>query len=75
MQILMPQLNDAGDPGTVHEIFVAVGDVLTVGDPLMAIEMEKAIVEIEATQAGKVTRIAVNVDEEVKVGQVLVELE
>jgi pyruvate dehydrogenase E2 component (dihydrolipoamide acetyltransferase) len=71
----MPQLNDAGDPGSVHEIFVAAGDVVAVGDPLMAVEMEKAIIDIEATEAGTVRRIPVRVGDEVKVGQVLVELE
>lgn len=75
MHILMPQLNDAGDPGTVHEIFVAVGAQLAVGDRLMAVEMEKAIVDIEATQAGTVKRIPVQVGDDVQVGQVLVELE
>jgi pyruvate dehydrogenase E2 component (dihydrolipoamide acetyltransferase) len=75
MQILMPQLNDAGDPGTINEIFVAVGDALDVGDRLMAIEMEKAVVEIESTEAGTVKRIVVQVGDEVKVGQVLLELE
>jgi pyruvate dehydrogenase E2 component (dihydrolipoamide acetyltransferase) len=75
MQILMPQLNDAGDLGSVHEIFVAVGDVLAVGDRLMAVELEKAVVEIEATHAGMVKRIAVQVGDDVQVGQVLVELD
>ena len=75
MQILMPPLNDAGDPGSVQEIFVAVGDVLAVGDRLMAVEMEKAVIEIEATQAGTVKRISVQVGDEIKVGQALVELE
>lgn len=75
MQILMPQLTGAGDPGSVQEVFVAVGDVLAIGDRLMAVEMEKAVVEIEATQAGTVKRIAVQVGDEVQVGQVLVELE
>ena len=56
MQILMPQLNDAGDPGSVHEIFVAVGDLVSVGQAVMAVEMEKAIIEIEATEAGTVAR-------------------
>ena len=75
MQILMPQLNDAGDPGSVQEIFIAVGDVLAAGDPVMAVEMEKAVIEIEADRAGTVKRVAVQVGDEVKVGQVLVELE
>jgi len=75
MQVVMPQLNDAGDPGDVHEILVNVGDTVAVGDPVMAVEMEKAVIEIEATVAGTVTGIAVQVGDEVNIGQVLVELE
>jgi pyruvate/2-oxoglutarate dehydrogenase complex dihydrolipoamide acyltransferase (E2) component len=41
----------------------------------MAVEMEKAIIEIEVTEAGTVKCVPVHVGEEVKVGQVLVELE
>jgi biotin carboxyl carrier protein len=37
--------------------------------------MEKAIIEIEVTEAGTVKCVPVHVGEEVKVGQVLVELE
>jgi len=71
----MPQLNDAGDPGTVSEVFVKPGDLVAVGDPVMAVEMEKAIIEIEATETGAVKEIPVQVGDEVRVGQVLVELE
>jgi biotin carboxyl carrier protein len=75
MPIVMPQLNDAGDPGVVNEIFVNVGDQVAVADPVMAVEMEKAIIEIEATEAGTVKGIPVQLGDEVQVGQVLVELE
>ena len=75
MQIVMPQLNDAGDPGTVNEIFVGLGDLVAVGDPVMAVDMEKAIIEIEATETGTVKDIPVQVGDEVEVGQILVELE
>jgi pyruvate/2-oxoglutarate dehydrogenase complex dihydrolipoamide acyltransferase (E2) component len=75
MAIVMPKLNDAGDAGVVNEIFVEPGDAVAVGQPVMAVEMEKAIIEIEATEAGTVKRIAVEVGDEVQVGQVLLELE
>lgn len=75
MQIVMPQLNGAGDPGVVSEIFVKVGDTVAVGRAVMAVEMEKAIVEIEATAPGAVKEIAVRVGEQVSVGQVLIQLE
>jgi len=75
MQIVMPQLNDAGDPGTVSEIFVKIGDSVAAGRPVMAVEMEKAVVEIEATGSGTVREIAVRVGEQVSAGQVLIQLE
>jgi pyruvate/2-oxoglutarate dehydrogenase complex dihydrolipoamide acyltransferase (E2) component len=75
MPIVMPKLNDAGDPGVVNEIFVNPGDAVALGQAVMAVEMEKAIIEIEATQAGTVKSIPVQVGDEVKVGQVLLELE
>ncbi len=75
MDIVMPQLNDAGDPGEVNEILVEVGDAVSKGDAVMAIEMEKAIVEVESELDGKVKGIAVEVGDEVVVGQKLMELE
>lgn len=75
MQIVMPQLNDTGDPGTVSEIFVKVGDPVVVGQPVMAVEMEKAIVGIEATGAGTVTEIAVQVGDQVSVSQILIRMD
>lgn len=75
MKIVMPKLNDAGDPGTVNEIFVEVGDAVAVGDRVMAVEMEKAIIEIEATEGGTVKALLARVGDEVAVGQTLVELE
>jgi pyruvate/2-oxoglutarate dehydrogenase complex dihydrolipoamide acyltransferase (E2) component len=74
MQIVMPQLNDAGDPGTVREILVQVGDPVSIGQSVMCVEMEKAVIEIEATAAGTITEIAVQVGAEVEVGRLLIQL-
>jgi pyruvate/2-oxoglutarate dehydrogenase complex dihydrolipoamide acyltransferase (E2) component len=75
MDIVMPQLNDAGDPGEVSEILVEVGDTVSKGDAVMSLEMEKAIVEVESEHDGTVKAIAVEVGDEVEVGQKLLELE
>ena len=75
MQILMPQLNDAGDPGEVQEIFVRIGDVVALGQKLLAVEMEKAVIEIEATAAGRVTGILVQPGEQIAPGRVLFDVE
>jgi len=45
-----------------------VGDTVTQGEPLVEVETEKAIVEIEATASGRLTQILVQVDQEAAVG-------
>jgi len=75
MDIVMPQLNDAGDPGEVSEILVEVGDTVEKGDAVISLEMEKAVVEVESEYDGTVKRIDVAEGDEVQVGQKLMELE
>ena len=45
-----------------------VGDVITVGEPLLEVETEKSVVEIEAAVSGRLAEILVPVDQEAKVG-------
>lgn len=75
MLTVMPKLNDAGDSGEVKEIYVLLGDAVAVGDAVMAVEMEKAVIDIEATEAGTVKAILVEPGDAVEVGQPLIELE
>jgi len=46
----------------------AVGDAVIAGEPLLEVESEKSIVEIEAAVTGRLTEILVQVDDEVTVG-------
>jgi pyruvate/2-oxoglutarate dehydrogenase complex dihydrolipoamide acyltransferase (E2) component len=75
MQIVMPKLNDAGDDGQVDELLVAVGDEVGVGDAVMTVEMEKAVIEIESLHAGRVKHIIVAPGDIVAIGQPLMDLE
>jgi pyruvate dehydrogenase E2 component (dihydrolipoamide acetyltransferase) len=45
-----------------------VGDTITLGEPLLEVETEKSMVEIEATVAGRLAQILVQVDQEAAVG-------
>ena len=74
-QIILPRLSDMEDEGTVSEWLVAVGDDVEIGTPIVAIEMSKAMVEVEATHAGKVARLVAQPGETIKIGQPLLELE
>ena len=75
VQIVMPKLNDAGDDGQVDELLVAVGDAVAIGDAVMTVEMEKAVIEIESPYAGKVKHIIVAPGDIVAIGQPLMDLE
>ena len=72
--ITFSQLNDAGDGGQISEILVEVGDVIAVGDPVVAVEMVKSIVEVESPHAGTVAVIHVKPGDAVEVDQLLIEL-
>jgi pyruvate dehydrogenase E2 component (dihydrolipoamide acetyltransferase) len=45
-----------------------VGDTVTLGEPLVEVETEKSMVEIEATASGRLAQILVQVDQEATVG-------
>jgi pyruvate dehydrogenase E2 component (dihydrolipoamide acetyltransferase) len=45
-----------------------VGDTIALGEPLVEVETEKSIVEIEATATGRLAQILVQVDQEAAVG-------
>jgi pyruvate dehydrogenase E2 component (dihydrolipoamide acetyltransferase) len=45
-----------------------VGDTVKTGEPLLELETEKSVVEIEATMSGRLVEILLQTDEEAKVG-------
>jgi pyruvate dehydrogenase E2 component (dihydrolipoamide acetyltransferase) len=46
----------------------SVGDVVQQGEPLLELETEKSVVEIESTESGRLVDILLQVDQEVHVG-------
>lgn len=57
--IKLPNLGAEASEATIGSWLVAVGDTVAAGDPVVAIETEKATVEIEAPVAGTLTEILV----------------
>ncbi len=70
-EIAVPDIGDFADVPVI-EILVAAGDVIAVEDPLVAIESDKATMEIPATVAGTVCEILVAVGEKVSEGTPIV---
>ena len=71
MDVKVPDIGDFSKVPVVS-VLVAVGDVVAAEDPLIELESDKATMEVPSPVAGKVTRIDVNVGDEVSEGSVII---
>ena len=74
-EVKLPELGDGIESGDVLEIFVSVGDEISVDQDLLEMETDKATVAVPSPVAGKVSKIAVAEGDTVPVGGVIVEVE
>ena len=72
--ILVPDIGDYDDVPII-EVLVKVGDRIEKEQPLLVLESDKATMEVPADAAGTITSIAVKVDDKVKKGTVIAEIE
>lgn len=73
IEIKVPDIGDAKNVDVI-EVFVKVGDVIAENDSLIALETDKATMEVPATQAGVVQSVAVVVGDKVSEGHVILTL-
>ena len=65
----MPALGMAQETGKILRWLKAEGDVLRAGEPVMEIETDKAVLEIEAPASGRLANVIAGEGEDVPVGQ------
>ncbi|MFQ3620191.1 MAG: dihydrolipoamide acetyltransferase family protein [Spirochaetales bacterium] len=75
LEILMPKLGLTMTRGRVMEWLKKEGDPVTKGEALFSVENDKAVVEVEATDSGKLGKILVQAGEEQEVGKPVALLE
>lgn len=68
MEIIMPQLGETVEEGTITEWLKAEGDAISVDDVLFEVETDKVTTEVPATAPGRLSRILVAAGETVAVG-------
>ncbi|WP_320171792.1 biotin/lipoyl-containing protein [Maridesulfovibrio sp.] len=68
LEIKIPRLNANEDELLVSDIFVSVGDQVSEGDLLFAIESVKSSVEIDCQQAGFINQINIETGEYYEIG-------
>ena len=59
IKILMPALSPTMTEGILQKWLVKIGDEVKAGDVLAEIETDKAVMEVEAVDEGKITNIIV----------------
>ncbi len=69
--VIMPALGMAQETGTLLRWLKAEGDAVTRGEPLMEIETDKAVTEVEAPASGVLTNVTAHPGDEIPVGQVI----
>ncbi len=75
VEIQMPQMGESVTEGTVLEWHVAEGDQVEEGETVVEVSTDKVDAEVPAPADGTITKLLVEVDDEVKVGAALAELE
>jgi dihydrolipoamide dehydrogenase len=73
-EVRVPDIGDFIDVPVI-EILVAPGDSVSVDDPLVTLESDKATMEIPAPAAGTITQLRVGIGDRVSEGSVLLLLE
>lgn len=75
IEVKIPQISEGVDSAEVVEILVSKGDSIKEEQSIIAIETDKASVEVPSSHSGTVKEIKVKEGDEVKVGDVVLILE
>jgi dihydrolipoamide dehydrogenase len=73
MEVRVPDIGDFDDVPVI-EILVSEGDTVSVEDPLVTLESDKATMDVPSPVAGTITRLAVKLNDRVTQGTLLLEL-
>jgi 2-oxoglutarate decarboxylase len=74
VQVLMPEMGESVTEGTVLEWHVSEGDQVEEGQTVIEVSTDKVDAEVPAPASGTITRLLVEPDDVVKVGQPLAEM-
>jgi pyruvate dehydrogenase E2 component (dihydrolipoamide acetyltransferase) len=73
IEITVPDIG--ADSAKVIEIFVNVGDLVAIDDPIITLESDKASMDVPSPNNGIVKSISVNIDQDISEGSLILELE
>ena len=74
IEFRLPELGEGIESGQVIEVFVAPGDRVTLEQPLLEVETDKAAVEIPSPADGTIVDVCVSAGDTVEISQILVKI-
>lgn len=74
-EVRLPEVGEGIESGEVVKVLVAIGDDISLEQPVVEVETDKAIFEVPSTEAGKVVEILVKEGDEIKVNGVIIKVE
>ncbi len=74
IELKIPNLGEAEETEII-EISVKTGDIVSINDPLIVLESEKAAMEVPSDYSGKIKKINVKEGDSVKEGQSFLSIE
>jgi len=74
-EIKLPRISEDADSGMVSDIYVKEGDQVEAGQSIIAVESDKATVDVPIEESGTVTAVKVSEIDEISVGDVMILLE
>ncbi len=66
--VRMPKLGETVDEVVIIEWAVSVGDAVSEGDKLLTVETDKVEADLPSPVSGVITRLLVDIDDDVEVG-------
>ncbi len=75
MTVKMPRAADTVDEVMVSEWVVEPGATIAVGDPLIRVETDKALVDVPSPVAGTLVEQLVSIDDEIATGTPIATIE
>jgi glutaconyl-CoA/methylmalonyl-CoA decarboxylase subunit gamma len=75
MTIKMPRAADTVDEVMVSEWVVEPGATISIGDPLIRVETDKALVDVPSPVAGTLIEQLVNIEDEISTGTPIATIE
>ena len=74
IEFRLPELGEGIESGQVIEVFVAPGDRVSLEQPLLEVETDKAAVEIPSPADGTIVDVCVSAGDTVEISQILVKI-